>query len=119
MDRIELLGMEFFGYHGIFIEERQKGQKFIVDLVLYLDLKEAGRTDDLDASIDYAAVFDDVREIVEGAAKNIIEALAEEIAATLLENYALKRVEVAVHKPHAPMAGTFRDICIRMERSRA
>ncbi len=44
MDRIELSGMEFFGYHGCFAEERQTGQNFIVDAVLCLDLAEAGRT---------------------------------------------------------------------------
>lgn len=118
MDRIELWGMEFFGCHGIFIKERQKGQKFIVDLFLYMDLKKAGNTDNLAHSIDYTTVFDDVRKIVEGAAKNIIESIAEEIAKTLLKKYALARVEVAVHKPHAPIAGTFRDVCVRIQRDR-
>ena len=120
MDRIELSGMEFFGYHGCFAEERQKGQKFIVDAVLCLDLAEAGLTDELCRSVNYAEVFEDVRTIVEGEAKNLIEAAAEEIAAKLLRKYAaLARVEIAVHKPQAPLAGTFRDVCVRIERSRA
>lgn len=120
MDRIELSGMEFFGYHGCFAEERQKGQKFIVDAMLCLDLTEAGRTDDLCRSVNYAEVFEDVRSIVEGEAKNLIEAVAEEIAAQLLKKYAaLARVEIAVHKPQVPLAGTFRDVCVRIERSRA
>lgn len=119
MDRIELSGMEFFGRHGCFAEERQSGQTFLVDVVLHLDLQEAGRTDDLEKSVDYAAVFADVREVVEGAAKNLIEAVAEEVAARLLERYAISRVEVAVHKPAAPIKGAFRDVCVRMERSRA
>lgn len=118
MDRIELSGMEFFGCHGCFAEEREKGQKFIVDAVLYIDLREAGQTDDLRQSVDYAAVFDDVRDIVEGEAKNLIEAVAEEIAARLLETYAPARVEIAVHKPHAPIEGIFRDVCVRIERRR-
>lgn len=120
MDRIELSGMEFFGYHGCFAEERQKGQNFIVDAMLFLDLTEAGRTDDLCRSVNYAGVFEDVRSIVEGEAKNLIEALAEEIAAQLLKKYAaLKRVEIAVHKPQAPIAGCFRDVCVRIARDRA
>ena len=120
MDRIELSGMEFFGYHGCLAEERQKGQTFIVDAVLCLDLAEAGRTDDLCRSVNYAEVFEDVRTVVEGEAKNLVEALAEEIAAQLLKKYAaLKRVEIAVHKPQAPLAGTFRDVCVRIERGRA
>ena len=119
MDRIELSGMEFFGCHGCFAEERQKGQKFIVDAVLFLDLAEAGRMDDLCRSVNYAEVFEDVRDIVEGEAKNLIEAAAEEIAAKLLEKYELSRVEVAVHKPEAPIAGIFHDVCVRIERSGA
>lgn len=120
MDRIELSGMEFFGCHGCFAEERQKGQKFVVDAVLFLDLAEAGRTDDLCRSVNYAEVFEDVRDIVEGEAKNLIEAAAEEIAAHLLKKYAaLTRVEIAVHKPEAPLAGAFRDVCVRIARSRA
>ena len=119
MDRIELSGMEFFGYHGCFAEEREKGQRFIVDAVLGLDLAEAGRTDDLCRSVNYAEVFEDVRTVVEGEAKNLIEAVAEKIAANLLARYPVERVEVAVHKPAAPLAGTFRDVCVRIERSRA
>ena len=119
MDRIELSGMEFFGYHGCYAEERRQGQRFVVDAVLHADLQEAGRTDRLAASVDYATVFEDVREVVEGAAKNLIEAVAEEIAAKLLEKYELSRVEVAVHKPEAPIAGIFHDVCVRIERSGA
>ena len=106
MDRIELSGMEFFGYHGCYAEERRQGQRFVVDAVLHADLQEAGRTDRLEASVDYATVFEDVREVVEGAAK-------------LLEKYELSRVEVAVHKPEAPIAGIFHDVCVRIERSGA
>lgn len=119
MDRIELSGMEFFGYHGCFDEERQKGQRFVVDAVLCLSTQEAGRTDDLEKSVDYAAVFEDMRAVVEGEPKNLIEAVAEKIAANLLARYPVERVEVAVHKPAAPLAGTFRDVCVRIERSRA
>ena len=120
MDRIELSGMEFFGYHGCLPEEREKGQRFVVDAVLCLDLAEAGRMDELCRSVNYAEVFEYVRTIVEGEAKNLIEALAEEIAAQLLKKYAaLTRVEIAVHKPQAPITGCFRDVCVRIERGRA
>ncbi len=119
MDRIELSGMEFFGYHGCFDEERRQGQNFVADVVLHLSTQAAGRTDDLTKSVDYAAVFEDVRAVVEGEPKNLIEAVAEKVAARLLARYPIERVEVAVHKPAAPLAGTFRDVCVRIERSRA
>ena len=46
VDKVELVGMEFFGYHGCMKEERAIGQRFYVDVAMYLDLKTAGKTDD-------------------------------------------------------------------------
>ncbi len=83
-DRISLLGMAFFGYHGCLAEERANGQRFLVDAVLYLDLAEAGRTDDLSKTVDYGAVFDEVRAVVEGAPCRLLEAVAERVAQKLL-----------------------------------
>lgn len=118
-DRIELKGMAFFGRHGCLAQEREKGQRFLVDAVLYLDAREAGRTDDLQHTVDYAAVFASIRGIVEGTPRNLIEAVAEEIAAHILAKYPLQRVEIAVHKPMAPIDGVFHDVCVRIERERA
>ena len=117
-DRIELLGMAFFGFHGCLPEERGEGQKFLVDAVLYLDMQKAGKTDDLSHTVNYAAVFDSIRSIVEGAPRNLIERVAEEIASRILAEYPLQRIEVAVHKPMAPIGGDFQDVCVRIERSR-
>ncbi len=47
MDKISLNRMTFYGYHGVIPEERTLGQRFIVDVDLLLDLKSAGRSDDL------------------------------------------------------------------------
>ena len=69
MDRITLMGMEFFGYHGVLPEENKLGQRFVVDLVLELDLHQAGLNDDLNATINYAEVYQEVRELVEDAHK--------------------------------------------------
>lgn len=53
-DRIVIDGLEVFANHGVYPEENALGQKFIVSLVLYADLRAAGEHDNLDASIDYA-----------------------------------------------------------------
>ena len=119
-DYIELTGMEFYGYHGCLEEEREKGQSFFVDLVMRLDLSEAGRTDDLEKTVNYAAVFACVREIVEGEPKRIIEAVAEAVAEQLLRDFPLlSGLRVTVHKPSAPIAGKFRDVAVSDERARA
>jgi len=119
MDSIRLTGMEFFGHHGCLPAERQQGQRFVVDVTLCLPLQQAGRTDDLAATVNYAAVFQDVRAVVEGEPVNLLETVAERIAARLLTAYLLvQQVSVTVHKPGAPIAGTFRDAAVTITRQR-
>ena len=56
-DRITVEGLEVFANHGVYPEENALGQKFIVSLVLYADLRAAGEHDNLDVSIDYGSLL--------------------------------------------------------------
>lgn len=119
LDCITLTGMEFYGRHGCLPEERAQGQVFFVDCDLYTELAAAGHSDALSDTVNYAAVFEDVRRIVEGEPVQLIECLAERIAAALLAGYpTVARVRLCVHKPGAPIPGKFRDVCVRIERER-
>ncbi len=119
MDKIEINGMEFFGCHGCLPEERATGQPFLVDIVLWLDLAPAGESDDLEKTVDYAAVFQTVQAIVEGAPVALIETVAERIAAAVLSGYPLvRRLRVTVHKPRAPIPGKFADVSVTLRRER-
>ena len=103
MDKIYLNQMTFYGFHGVFPEEKKLGQRFLVDVVLESDLKEAGQSDDLQHSIDYGLVYQLTKQIVEGRSKNLIEAVAEEVAETLLSQFdPLQACTVKVMKPDPP-----------------
>lgn len=116
-DAITLTGMRFYGYHGCLPEERQQGQTFLVDLSLRLSLAAAGQTDDLRQSVDYAQVFALVRGVVEGEPVQLIETVAERIAQAVLEAFPqLFSVEVTVHKPDAPIPGSFGDVAVHIVR---
>ena len=105
-DCILLEGLTFYGYHGVKAEEKSLGQRFVIDLVLHLDLGPAGRSDDLRLTIDYGEAYRLVRELVEGTSRDTLEAVAEGIAAALLDRYGrLEAVTVRVKKPGAPIAG--------------
>ena len=109
-DRLSLLGMRFLGRHGVLAEEKVTAQPFEVDLVLHADLAEAAASDDLAATVDYAALFDVVRAIVEGTSRDLIEALAVAIADAALAATPpeiVESVEVRVRKPEAPIGGSF------------
>lgn len=105
MDTIELRGLTFYGYHGAFSEEQRLGQRFVVDIRLHLDLEAAGRLDDLTRTVDYGQVAEIVKATVEGRPFRLIEALAEAIAAAILEAHApVEEIQVRVAKPSAPVA---------------
>jgi dihydroneopterin aldolase len=109
-DRLSVLGMRFLGRHGVLAEEKVTAQPFEVDVVLHADLSEAAERDDLAATVDYSALFDLVRAIVEGTSFGLIEALAGAIATAVLaacDPTRVDAVEVRVRKPEAPIDGEF------------
>ncbi len=119
MDKIILKNMTFYGYHGVFEEEKRSGQTFIIDAVLYADLSEAGKTDALDRTIDYGAAYHLIRKIVEDERFDLIEALAHRAAMALLSRFEkIERVALTVKKPSAPIDGAFDYMAVKIERSR-
>jgi len=106
-DRILLEGMVFHGRHGTIAAERDLGQPFIVDIELRLDLRPAGRSDDLMRSVDYGEVHRRAKQIVEGPPVNLTETVAERVAAVILEEYpSVETVRVKVAKPHVRLDDT-------------
>ncbi len=120
-DEILLEGMRFYAYHGVNPEERALGQRFVVDVVLAVGLRRPGQSDDLADTVSYSAVYKVVRGIVEGEPRNLIEAVAEEIAAAILMGFRqVARVTVTVRKPEVPMKGSLLDAAgVRITRSQA
>ena len=108
-DWVLLEGMVFFGRHGILPHEREFGQRFVVDLEMGLDLRPAGVSDDLTETVDYREVHRRVREIVEGQPFDLLEAVAERVAASVLESHKIETVRVKVTKPDVRLEGTLLD----------
>lgn len=119
MDKIILERMQFYGYHGAIAEENKLGQRYIVDLTLYLDLSSAGVSDDLNETVNYAELYQSLRHIVEGAPFQLIEALAERIASELLAQYTkINQLTVKVTKPHPPVDIHFEGVSVELHRKR-
>lgn len=117
-DYIRLEGLKFYGYHGALAEEKELGQRFIIDLEMEVDLQEAGMTDRLDKTLNYAEVYQEVKKIVEGDPYDLIEAVAEEIADSLLTGFStLEGVVVRVKKPEVPIPGVLNWVEVEIERS--
>ncbi len=105
-DRILLQGMIFSGFHGTLAAERELGQPFVVDIELTVDLRAAGLADDLTRSVDYSEVYQQARAIVEGPSMQLTEAVAESIAAAVLDRHSLvEAIRVRVAKPNVRLDG--------------
>lgn len=118
-EAIEIKGIRGFGYHGLFEDERENGQEFLVDLFLNMDLRKSGNSDLVEDTVNYASVCDLVLGAIVGPPVALIEKLASRIADLLLSTFSLiDSVVVVVHKPQAPVQVDFEDIAIRIERSR-
>lgn len=118
-DRISLRGVRGRGFHGVLADEKRDGQEFVVDVVLRLDLEPAGTSDDLTRTVSYAEVGADVLARIEGPSLDLIESLAEQVAADALARPGVHTVEVTVHKPSAPVGVPFGDVAVTVERSRS
>lgn len=104
MDEIRIKDLEIFAKHGVYKEETALGQKFLVSCTLFLDAREAGKKDDLGSSVDYGAVCHLIKHHMEVHTFQLIEALAEHLARTILNvDEKIQKVEVEIKKPWAPI----------------
>lgn len=118
-DKLILTDMTFRACHGVLPVERRRRQEFRVTVELEAPLVRAGCSDSLAHAIDYCAVQAVVREVVEGAHRKLIEALAEDIARRLLAAFpAAQAVVVALLKPNPPVAFKFGGVQVRLRRTR-
>ncbi|MBP1932495.1 dihydroneopterin aldolase [Ammoniphilus resinae] len=119
LDKIYFNKMEFYGYHGVFTEENKLGQRFKVDLELYLDLKKAGLSDKLEHTINYADVYQLCKEIVENEQYQLVERIAQEIAEQSLKKFPLlEELLVRVIKPDPPIQGHYDSVAVEIRRGR-
>lgn len=117
-DLIRLTGVRARGFHGVLEHERRDGQDFVVDVAMTIDLAQAGTSDDLRDTVHYGEVAADVVAVVEGAPRDLIEAVAQQIAERVLARPLVARVEVTVHKPQAPVGVPFGDVEVVVRRSK-
>lgn len=116
MDKLRLCGMSFYGYHGVSASEKETGRVFEVDCEMETDLADAGHSDRLSDTVDYAEVYAVIREMVEGKAYALLEALVAALAAKILDKFPIYRVTLRVRKLHPPLAGQVKHIEVEVTR---
>ena len=110
METIRIKGLEIFAYHGVNPEEKENGQKFILDIAMQADISRAAQTDDLNETVNYAAVRKTVNAVF----------TAQMVCDAILKNYPkVQSVTVELKKPEAPINAVFDYVSVEMTRSRA
>jgi dihydroneopterin aldolase len=118
-DAIFVNGLKLHAYHGVMQHEAKVGQTFGLDLVLDVDLAAASRSDKIKDTVPYDLVVKTASEAFCSHRYRLVEAAAGAVAAALLDSCPLlRRVRVTVRKPHAPIAATFDDVGVIVERAR-
>lgn len=103
-DEIHIENLEFFARHGVFPEETKLGQKFIVSLTMYMNTRKAGKSDNLEVSVDYGAVSHFITDYMKENTFLLIEAAAENLVRELLLHFPLvKGIDLELKKPWAPI----------------
>ncbi len=117
-DEIRLTGISVRAHHGVYPEEQDQGQDFVVDLVARLDLSAAGESDRLEDTVDYGALAQKVHDLVAAERWNLLERVAARVAELVLDDGRVREVEVTLHKPQAPMPLDFSDVSVMVRRCR-
>jgi dihydroneopterin aldolase len=116
VDKIRLINMVFYGFHGVSAAEKETGRRFEVDCELSVDLARAGKSDELEDTIDYAAVYDRVADLVQNRSFALLEGLATGIAREILDTFPVIEVTIRVRKLIPPISGQIE--CIEVEVTR-
>ena len=118
-DQIFIKGLSLHAYHGVMAYEAKVGQTFTIDLTLDIDLKAAASSDKVADTVSYDQVVDAASRAFCAQRFRLIEAAAGAVADAVLGDFSrVQAVRVVIHKPHAPIAATFRDVGVELFRSR-
>ena len=104
MDKILIKDLEVYGNHGVYEEENKLGQKFLISFELHLDLRTAGKTDELEASVHYGELCHKITDLFKKENYKLLEKCCEKMAEFILNEYDMVRgVKVLLKKPWAPI----------------
>jgi len=105
MVKVELIGLEFFAYHGVYSKEQQLGNNFVVNLSVIGDFDQAVENDKLEATINYETLYELVATEMQ-IPSNLLEHVAGRILDRIVNCHPeIKKVTVMIEKLNPPIEG--------------
>ncbi|MEQ8233598.1 MAG: dihydroneopterin aldolase [Gammaproteobacteria bacterium] len=99
MDIVFLNELRVDALIGVWEWERRIRQRLVLDVELGTDIRGAGESDDLTRTVDYKAVTDRIVEFTRASSYLLIEALGENLARTVLEEFDVRWIRLRIRKP--------------------
>ena len=119
MDKIIIKGLKIYAFHGVNREEKDEGQNFIIDAVLYVDLKQAGYTDVVNDTVSYVKVTKSIIKVVKERSYDLLERVAYMITKQLFSEFVdIEEIDITVKKPEAPIKAEFDYMAVNICRDR-
>ena len=116
---IDIKGLVLFAKHGVREEEATLGQRFVLDIMLEIDVNDAVKSDRLDSTVDYGEAVAVAEAAFRAKRFYLIEAAAAHVAGILLAHFSkVKLVRITVRKPSAPVPAAIDYVAATVERKR-
>jgi dihydroneopterin aldolase len=118
MSKISLHNMSFHAYHGCLEHEQQLGNTFIVNIAMTLDTQLAAETDDLEHTLNYQSVYDQVKMQMEVPSKlieNVVQRILDGVFDAFLQ---IQELTVQLHKLNPPLGGKVESVSIELNKKR-
>lgn len=118
LDVIHIHRLHVRGFHGVHDHERAEGQDFYIDADVWIDTRAAAASDDVADTLHYGHLMIALADIAGGEPVDLLETLAERLAAVTLAFAGPQAVRITVHKPQAPVNLDFEDVTVSILRFR-
>lgn len=102
---------------GIYPDERREKQDVIVNITLHTDLREAGRSDNIEDTVNYKTIKKEVLAMVQQSEYLLLEKLADQIVQIAFKDARVEAVDVSIDKPGALRFA--RSVAVEISRTRA
>ena len=101
MDIVFIKQLEVISTIGVYEWEKSLQQKLYFDLEMAFDNKPAAKTDDIELALNYFSVSEKVSQFAQNNQFELIETMAESVAALIMEEFSVPWIKLTLHKPGA------------------
>ena len=113
---IKINEIQLFGYHGLYQEEKENGQNFIISLSINIDYKD--KNDKIENTLDYTKIIEEVKYTFNKKRYNLIESLAVDMSENLMRNKKIESLDISIKKESPPIDAKISSVEVNLRKVR-